>query len=94
MMKRVTAGLSLIGSVFGIAQMLVQPPATAAAAPVATVSLYSCPGSRRCVCRSIKPGATINPVASSTCASSGAASTALEQTDDPAVFNQNVSRRH
>src|SRR5689334_15226636 len=54
--------------------MLVQPPATAAAAPVAIVSLYSCPGSRRCVCKSMKPGATIRPVASSTCASSGIAS--------------------
>ena len=62
--KRVTAGLSFIGSVFGIAQTLVQPPATAAAAPVAIVSLYSWPGSRRCTCRSIKPGATIRPVAS------------------------------
>jgi hypothetical protein len=29
--------------------MLVKPPATAAAAPVAIVSLCSCPGSRKCV---------------------------------------------
>ena len=40
-MKLVTAGLSLTGSVLGIAQTEVKPPATAAAAPVAMVSLYS-----------------------------------------------------
>ena len=67
----VTAALSFIGAVFGIAHTVVNPPATAAAAPLAIVSLYSWPGSRRCTCMSIKPGATINPVASNTSAPSG-----------------------
>ena len=89
MMKRVTAGLSFTGSVFGIAQMLVQPPATAADAPVATVSLYSCPGSRRCVCISMKPGATIKPVASITCASSG---TGSPRSSRPAMRPSSIRR--
>src|SRR5712691_662203 len=32
------------------------------------VSFHSCPGSRRCACMSMKPGATISPRASITCA--------------------------
>jgi len=43
----VIEALSLTGSVFGIAQIDVKPPATAAFAPEAIVSLYSSPGSRR-----------------------------------------------
>ena len=39
---------SFTGTVFGIATTLVNPPAAAAAVPVAIVSLYVCPGSRRC----------------------------------------------
>ena len=69
--NRVTAALSFTGVVFGIAHTVVNPPATAAAAPLAIVSLYSCPGSRKCTCMSMKPGATINPVASKTSALSG-----------------------
>jgi len=34
----------------------VKPPATAAAVPLATVSLCVWPGSRRCTCMSMKPG--------------------------------------
>src|ERR1039457_1604093 len=57
--RKATDGASSItGSVFAIAQMVVKPPAAAARVPVATVSLYSKPGSRRCVWRSTKPGAT------------------------------------
>ncbi len=37
----VTAAWSFTGFVFGIAQTVVNPPATAAAAPLAIVSLYS-----------------------------------------------------
>src|ERR1700675_663641 len=45
-------------------QMEVNPPAAAARAPDSMVSAYSKPGSRRWTCISMKPGATINPVAS------------------------------
>ena len=38
---------SIGGLVFGIAQTVVNPPCAAAAVPVAMVSLYSKPGSRR-----------------------------------------------
>ena len=55
---------SIGGSVLGIAQTVVKPPRAAASVPVAIVSLYSKPGSRRCVCRSTKPGQTTRPLAS------------------------------
>src|SRR5689334_317502 len=45
-------------------QMEVKPPAAAACAPVSIVSACSMPGSRRCTCMSMKPGATTRPVAS------------------------------
>src|SRR5579863_7634542 len=48
--------------------MEVNPPAAAARAPVSMVSACSKPGSRRCTCMSMKPGATTIPVASKTCA--------------------------
>src|SRR5690349_14870395 len=63
-MKRVTLALSLTGLVLGMQQTAVNPPRAAASVPVAMVSEDSWPGSRRCACRSMKPGATINPVAS------------------------------
>src|SRR5271169_3972991 len=59
---------SSTGSVFAIAQTVVKPPAAAARVPVAMVSLYSKPGSRRCAWRSTKPGATTRPAASTTSA--------------------------
>jgi hypothetical protein len=43
---------------------VVTPPAAAALVPVAIVSLYSQPGSLRCVCTSIRPGQTTIPAAS------------------------------
>src|SRR5256885_11121742 len=52
----------------------VTPPAAAARVPVATVSLYSCPGSRRWTCMSMKPGHTHMPAASITAAPAGATS--------------------
>ena len=64
--KRVTPALSLTGFVFGMHATAVNPPATADATPVATVSLCSCPGSRRCTCMSMKPGQTISPAGRST----------------------------
>src|SRR6185503_16011777 len=50
-------------------QMEVKPPAAAARAPVSIVSECSMPGSRRCTCMSMKPGATTSPAASKTGAS-------------------------
>ena len=63
-----TVALSFTGLVFGMQQIDVKPPAAAARAPVSMVSACSKPGSRRCTCMSIKPGATIRPVASKTSA--------------------------
>ena len=63
MMNWVMPAWSLTGSVFGMQATAVNPPATAAAAPLAIVSLCSCPGSRRCTWMSINPGATIQPFA-------------------------------
>src|SRR5208283_1174959 len=68
-MKRVMAALSLTGLVLGMQQTTVNPPRAAASVPVSMVSEFSCPGSRRCACMSIKPGATIRPAASKTAAS-------------------------
>ena len=55
-MNPTAAWLSVTGSVFGIAQTAVNPPAAAARAPVAIVSTSSRPGSRRWQCTSMKPG--------------------------------------
>src|SRR5262245_25795144 len=71
-MYSVTPALSFTGDVFGIHATAVKPPATAAAVPVATVSLCSCPGSRRCTCISINPGQTISPFDNSTIVASSA----------------------
>src|SRR4029450_11297896 len=60
-MYSVTPALSFTGEVFGMHATAVNPPATAAAVPVATVSLCSCPGSRRWTCMSMRPGATTTP---------------------------------
>ena len=57
-----TVALSFTGSVLGMQQMEVKPPAAAARAPVSMVSACSMPGSRRCTCMSMKPGATTRPV--------------------------------
>src|SRR5579862_8261700 len=68
-MCSVTDRLSLTGSVLAMHATAVKPPAAAAMVPVATVSLYSWPGSRRWTCMSISPGATTSPVASRTAGS-------------------------
>src|SRR5580704_16232329 len=67
-MKRVMEALSLTGRVLGILQMAVKPPRAAACDPVSIVSEFSWPGSRRCACMSMKPGATMRPAASKICA--------------------------
>src|ERR1035441_5214476 len=59
---------SFTGLVLGMQQMDVNPPAAAARDPLSMVSACSNPGSRRCTCISMKPGATIIPVASNTSA--------------------------
>src|SRR5690349_1171479 len=61
----VTVALSFTGLVFGMHATAVNPPATAEATPVATVSLCSCPGSRRCTCISMRPGTTPRPAGTS-----------------------------
>src|SRR5207245_9589184 len=57
----IVPGLSGTGDVFGMQTTVVNPPAAAARAPESIVSLWLNPGSRRCTCMSIRPGATINP---------------------------------
>ena len=54
-----TPAVSATGSVLAIACTAVYPPSAAAAVPLATVSASSRPGSRRCVCRSTRPGRAI-----------------------------------
>ena len=66
-----TDRLSFTGFVFGMQQTEVNPPAFAAAVPVAIVSLYSNPGSRRCTCMSMRPGTMSLPAASMTWAPFG-----------------------
>src|ERR671936_1233662 len=76
MMYSVIEPLSFTGWVLAMQHTAVKPPAAAARVPVATVSLYSWPGSRRCTCISMKPGQTHRPLASSTVAPEGACSRA------------------
>ena len=59
--KPTAAWLSQTGSVFGIAQIAVNPPAAADAAPLAIVSTSSRPGSRKWQWTSMNPGATMSP---------------------------------
>src|SRR5271165_1515331 len=67
-MNLVMDALSFTGLVFGMQHTAVKPPRAAACVPVSMVSEFSCPGSRKWTCMSIKPGATIRPVASNTSA--------------------------
>ena len=53
--------LSIAGDVFGMQTTEVNPPRAAAAVPVAMFSLAVWPGSRKCTCKSIRPGQTIFP---------------------------------
>ena len=61
---RVTEALSFTGCVLGMQQTAVKPPRAAERVPVSIVSDISWPGSRRWQWRSMKPGATISPLAS------------------------------
>ena len=58
-----TPAVSATGSVLAMAWTAVKPPRAAARDPVRTVSASSRPGSRRCVCRSTRPGRAISPSA-------------------------------
>ena len=62
--------LSTTGLVLAIVTTRVKPPAAAACVPEWKSSFASWPGSRKCVWISIRPGATIRPVASYTSAPS------------------------
>src|ERR1700730_896892 len=67
--NRVTEALSFTGLVLGMQHTAVKPPRAAARVPVSMLSEDSWPGSRKCTCMSIKPGAIINPAASKISAS-------------------------
>src|SRR6516162_6107041 len=72
-MKRVIEALSFTGLVLGMQETAVRPPWAAACVPVSMVSEFSWPGSRRCTCKSINPGATRKPLASNVSAPSTSA---------------------
>ena len=88
--KPTPAGSSTTGSVLGIAQIAVKPPAAAARAPVAIVSLCSPPGSRRWTWRSMRPGVTSSPVASITRAPSGASSPSATADTRPSTISTSL----
>ena len=52
------------GFVLGISKTAVIPPVTAALLPEFKSSVSVEPGSLKCVCVSIQPGKTVNPLAS------------------------------
>jgi hypothetical protein len=70
----VTARVSLTGCVLAMHATAVKPPAAAARVPVAIVSLYSWPGSRRWTWMSMNPGAITRPPTSTVSAPGGASS--------------------
>src|SRR2546425_933927 len=90
-MYDVTFASSLMGSVFGMQATAVNPPATAAPVPLATVSLCSCPGSRRCTCMSMNPGQMISPSGiSTTWAPSAGRSRATRSIRSPSISTSNA----
>src|SRR5438552_1429231 len=94
-MYSVTPALSLTGVVFGMQATAVKPPATAAAVPVATVSLCSWPGSRRCTCMSMSPGTITKPFGISTTVvpSSAARSRPTLAMRSPSISTSNMPSR-
>ena len=89
----VTPALSFTGLVLGMHATAVNPPATADAVPVATVSLCSCPGSRRCTCMSMKPGQMTTPAGTSTiCTAVGERGRQITpDSRDPITVDQHVT---
>ena len=66
MIYLMVSGVSQGGFVLGIARTPVTPPASAAAEPVLTSSLWVWPGSRKCTCISNIEGMSTRPVPSMT----------------------------
>src|SRR5258708_21945005 len=64
LIQAIVLGLSATGDVFGMQTTVVNPPAAAARVPDSIVSFQPKPGSRKWTWISIRPGLTINPVAS------------------------------
>ena len=90
----VTPALSFTGLVFGMQATAVKPPATAAATPVATVSLCSCPGSRKCTCMSMKPGQITKPAGIvTTSAPSALMSAPTSAMRSPSISTSNIPSR-
>src|SRR5215831_9050197 len=86
-MYLVTAPLSLTGLVLAMQATAVNPPASAARVPVRTVSLYSCPGSRRCTCMSMRPGTTQQPPASTRSSAGPASPGAVTRATRPSTIS-------
>ena len=63
-MSATVPAVSMAGDVLGMHTTEVKPPRAAAAVPLAMFSFAVCPGSRKCTCRSIKPGQTTRPLTS------------------------------
>ena len=87
-----TARLSLTGKVLAMHATAVKPPAAAARVPLAMVSLYSKPGSRRCTWMSMKPGHTTLPAASTVSVARGGLES-LAHLVDAAVGDPDVLHR-
>jgi len=86
-------GPSAGGVVFGIATTVVKPPAAAARAPLAIVSFCAPPGSRRCTCISISPGATSSPAASITVPAESRGAAVLSEIRPSAICKSPTSSR-
>src|SRR5579875_943629 len=89
---RTTPAQSAGGCVLGMATTAVKPPSAAARAPVSMDSASSPPGSRRWQCKSTRPGATMQPVASSTVAPAGADSPASSMAATTSPFTSTSAR--
>ena len=90
-MSATVPALSMAGDVFGMQTTEVNPPRAAAAVPLAMFSLAVWPGSRKCTCKSIRPGQTIFPVASKRSISfGGLGGKIFADGGDFSVENQNI----
>ena len=78
--RSAASAVSVTGVVLAIARTAVKPPTAAACDPDSMVSASSRPGSRKCVCRSTRPGRRTSPSASSRVMPDGALATAFGPT--------------
>ena len=90
---RIVPGLSAAGETSGMQTTVVKPPAAAARVPEAIVSRPPPPSSRRCARRSINPGATIFPDASTTFATSLSLAAGASQIRPSATYRSATSSR-